>query len=59
MFSQSGLGKSIMARTTASYSVEIKTKDYKEFKSYGKLPVIEWYVIQEHYKCWYTLQLHA
>lgn len=48
-----------MAYTTASYSVEIKNKHYKEFKRYGKLPVIECHVIKESYKSGYILQSYV
>lgn len=37
------------------YFVEIKNKYYKEFKRYGKLFVIECYVIKESYKSGYIL----
>lgn len=39
-----------MVGTTASYSVEIKNKDYEEFKYHGKLLVMECYVIKESCK---------
>lgn len=39
-----------MAGTMASCSIEIKNKDYKEFKFHEKLLVMECYVIKESYK---------